>query len=104
MPNGTANYGRSVILEPWRKLLGAEYVIQLSDASNICELIAAVIGIKEGFSKESIFNQMRTLGCQTNAVGSVAADLANFVEAPNARDISLMNPAAPADSPRHLLI
>lgn len=43
LPRGTHNFNSTVIHEAWRTLLGADKVILLNDAADICETIATAV-------------------------------------------------------------
>ena len=47
MPGGTAHSGEARILDRWKKMLG-QNVLELANASQVCECIAAQIGLYEG--------------------------------------------------------
>jgi hypothetical protein len=60
------------VLGDWRKLLG-ERALQLDDPNNVCELIAATIGLCEGQTIDAMNEVLRAAGASAKTVKSVGA-------------------------------
>jgi hypothetical protein len=69
---GTSTGNRPEILAGWKALLG-ERALKLDDPDNICELIAATIGLCEGHSLDVVNGVLRDSGASAGAVKSVGA-------------------------------
>lgn len=69
---GTSTGNQPEILSGWKELLG-ERALKLDDPNNICELIAATIGLCEGHSLDVVNGVLRDSGASAGAVRSVGA-------------------------------
>lgn len=60
------------VLKDWRELLG-ERALRLDDPNNVCELIAATIGLCEGQTIDAMSSALRDAGASAKTVKSVGA-------------------------------
>jgi len=67
---GTSTGNRPEILNGWRELLG-ERALKLDKPEDVCELIAATIGLCEGHSIDDMSTALRGAGASAGAVASV---------------------------------
>ena len=54
IPGGANNSTRTDLHDHWAKHLGADHVIHLDDVSQICDVVALVIGLNEGTATGSV--------------------------------------------------
>lgn len=71
------NHGREASLRHvWNELLGAEHVITIEDANNICELIGSTIGLMEGsVDQDKVISDLKDTGTTADAARKVASAL-----------------------------
>lgn len=71
------SHGRDPSLRAaWAELIGAERVITIEDAANICEVIGSTIGLMEGnVDQESVASDLKDVGTTAKAAKAVAAAL-----------------------------
>lgn len=69
---GTSTGNQPEILAGWKEILG-ERALKLDDPDNVCELIAATIGLCEGHSLDVVNGVLRDSGASAHTVKSVGA-------------------------------
>lgn len=75
LPTGASHGGDRQILDFWRTLLG-QNVIELGDASAVCETIALLIGLHEGVDLATGAADLKDFGADNHTVRTVSTALA----------------------------
>lgn len=78
LPNQTSYYSDPKIVAPLQKMFG-QNLLKLEDPAGIVELIAATIGVAEGYDIYDVASGLKDLGASDSAVRSVSTALSTYV-------------------------
>ena len=77
LPNNTSYYDDPRIVEPLKKMFG-QNLLKLEDPLAVVELIAATIGVAEGFDIHDVAAGLKDLGASDSAVRSTSTALSTY--------------------------
>ena len=77
LPNNTSNCDDPRVVKPLKAMFG-QHLLKLEDHSAVVELIAATIGVAEGFDIHDVAAGLRDLGASDSAVRSTSTALSTY--------------------------
>jgi len=81
IPRDTSGGDKSSVAHYWERLLGAQNVIHMANATDICELVATTVGICEGLTNiQDAKILLRDAGVSSSKSSSIEASLYNLIK------------------------
>ncbi len=80
LPAQTSNYTDRKVVEPLQAMFG-QNLLKLEDPEAVVELIAATIGIGEGYDLNDVASGLKDLGASASAIGSASKALSVYTNA-----------------------
>jgi hypothetical protein len=78
-PKQGSYFNDATVMDPLRKLFGQNLLV-LERADDICELIAATIGVAEGYDIHDIGSALKDIGADDGAIGRATAAVAVYAK------------------------
>ena len=88
MPGGGASYWNdSYVNDTLRSIFGQRF-LKMSDPSSVCELIAATIGIEEGYDVSDIMRDLKDAGADSKSVANTCTALDSYIKTGAVRTVA----------------